>query len=742
MRPFRPIKETFRGLYAVLCAVWLYMFFPPMSQLGVLTGTRTFVIPFIILTVSLIFRSWWIRVLGGLVVSFTYVDYFWHPEGTSFLTGLLDMPSVLFRQVILLLENHTLNDPLQTFIFLWVMTCVLWLVTYASHRSRLWLFYNALAIAVLAAIDGNTDVHPNVSIVVIVLLCLIVLGLNQLERIHAFAPTRKRLTVRFLAPLAILLLVSTVVALGMPKQPAVWANPFGPSTGGSGSGTQTIGYQLDDSQLGGSFVTNADEVMDVYSPYPTYLRGQTLSDYTGKGWKLAHMTDAEMSTQSIGVPLANPEQYTFHNLPTQTFNQIIQVKSNRLDTTDLFGGYAVNEVSTLPGAYQNQFTIDTVQGNIRGSKLKSGQSYTIQTKELRAPYDVLAKDTVPYDQLETSIPLSVRKYDLQLPTVPVQILNLAHEIVQRDGGKTEYQMVNAILTYLQTNYVYQTYDIPKPGPHEDYVYQFLFESRRGYCNNFSSAMAVMLRTLNIPTRWVTGFATGTQDFNYTDKVMNKYVITNDDAHSWVEVYFPKYGWIPFDPTPNFDMPFAAGQNSSSSTGTTAPDKTTTPQPQPHRQPTPTPEQPASSNFMVSSSFGKPLRVALYIFLGVVVCAGGMLLVGRRRLTLFWLERKWDADPRKALQRAYSLLLRSLRREFAMQGASTLRELWPYAARAGIGQHEYKAWVQTAERVLYGGDPLTGTASDMMRQTSLKWLRLLSQSRNRQKYSIDDIGSNE
>ncbi|MCK9905913.1 transglutaminase-like domain-containing protein, partial [Frankia sp. Cpl3] len=82
---------------------------------------------------------------------------------------------------------------------------------------------------------------------------------------------------------------------------------------------------------------------------------------------------------------------------------------------------------------------------------------------------------------------------------------------------------------------------------------FLFESQRGYCDHFSSAMAVMLRSIGIPVRWVKGFAPGTSigtDSNGVDTVE----VRNRDAHSWVEVYFAGSGWIPFEATSTFISP--------------------------------------------------------------------------------------------------------------------------------------------------------------------------------------------
>ena len=84
-------------------------------------------------------------------------------------------------------------------------------------------------------------------------------------------------------------------------------------------------------------------------------------------------------------------------------------------------------------------------------------------------------------------------------------------------------------------------------PNTDAVDQFLFVDQRGVCEHFVSAMVVMLRSLGVPARLASGFGSG--QFN---AFTNYYEVRANDAHAWVEVYFPQYGWIPFDPTPGWN----------------------------------------------------------------------------------------------------------------------------------------------------------------------------------------------
>jgi protein-glutamine gamma-glutamyltransferase len=120
-----------------------------------------------------------------------------------------------------------------------------------------------------------------------------------------------------------------------------------------------------------------------------------------------------------------------------------------------------------------------------------------------------------------------------------RVARLARRITKDAGGN--YQAVAAIERHLLENYVYEQEvpDRPEPLP------AFLFDDRRGYCQQFSGAMALMLRMVGIPSRVVSGFAAGLPDPDEP----GTYMVRDTDAHSWVEVWFPKVGWVTVDPTP-------------------------------------------------------------------------------------------------------------------------------------------------------------------------------------------------
>jgi transglutaminase-like putative cysteine protease len=136
-------------------------------------------------------------------------------------------------------------------------------------------------------------------------------------------------------------------------------------------------------------------------------------------------------------------------------------------------------------------------------------------------------------------PEFIRPY-LQLPALDARIPRLAAEIA--GPAANNYDKAAAIERYLRTRFGY-TLQLPTTEP-QDPLANFLFERKRGHCEYFASSMAVMLRTLGIPSRVVNGFSGA--EFN---DLTGNYVVRAKDAHAWVEAYFPGYGWQTFDPTP-------------------------------------------------------------------------------------------------------------------------------------------------------------------------------------------------
>jgi hypothetical protein len=130
------------------------------------------------------------------------------------------------------------------------------------------------------------------------------------------------------------------------------------------------------------------------------------------------------------------------------------------------------------------------------------------------------------------------------------VVNLAKSITA--GKTTEYDKALALQNYLRdpAHFTYdETYDSRGDGP--DALAYFLFTSKRGYCQQFAGSYAVMARLVGLPTRLALGWTYGTEENGV-------WHVSDDDYHTWPEVYFPQVGWVPFEPTPGRGMPGAQG----------------------------------------------------------------------------------------------------------------------------------------------------------------------------------------
>jgi transglutaminase-like putative cysteine protease len=121
--------------------------------------------------------------------------------------------------------------------------------------------------------------------------------------------------------------------------------------------------------------------------------------------------------------------------------------------------------------------------------------------------------------------------------LPQRVRDLAEELTA--DQETPYDKAVAVERYLR-KIPYNEY-ITGPQPGQDGVDYFLFDAREGYCDYYSSAMVVMLRSVGIPARYVRGYGRG-------EKEAGIYHVLESDGHAWPEVYFPRYGWIEFEPT--------------------------------------------------------------------------------------------------------------------------------------------------------------------------------------------------
>lgn len=170
--------------------------------------------------------------------------------------------------------------------------------------------------------------------------------------------------------------------------------------------------------------------------------------------------------------------------------------------------------------------------------IREGKGYSVKIKEFEVNQKaLLAKgsyDSSGYDSY-------LKKY-LELPRgIPQRVYDLAEEI--SDEYTNPYMKASAIENYLKTNFPYRrdTEILPEG---RDFVDYFLFDERKGSCSYYASALAVMARMVDIPSRYVEGFVVP-----YSVNNEGYREVLNADAHAWVELYFEGTGWLTFDPTP-------------------------------------------------------------------------------------------------------------------------------------------------------------------------------------------------
>lgn len=143
-----------------------------------------------------------------------------------------------------------------------------------------------------------------------------------------------------------------------------------------------------------------------------------------------------------------------------------------------------------------------------------------------------------------SFPPSVPKWTTRYLQLPDGITQRTADLAEQLGknAPTTYDYATNVDQYLKTNLTYSE-KVPLPPYDRDATDYFLFQSKQGYCEYFSSAMVVLMRLGGVPTREVVGYLPGAKSED------GRFISRENQAHAWVEAWFPQYGWVPFDPTP-------------------------------------------------------------------------------------------------------------------------------------------------------------------------------------------------
>jgi protein-glutamine gamma-glutamyltransferase len=278
----------------------------------------------------------------------------------------------------------------------------------------------------------------------------------------------------------------------------------------------------------------SDEVvMKVRSEEGVPYRGVVFDDYNGKGWEIS-TGDAAEKIDSSGVRF---DTFTAQNTepaqgPSREVAQVIHVEKD--SSNIIFGAYHPETVF-FPTGY---IEIDPYGALKAPYEIPAGSTYSVISRVPNAsPTQLRSAGTVYPEEIAS-------KYTQLPPTGLERTRSLAAKLAR--GTTNPYDAVLKMNQYLKTTYPYDL-SIPPQNQDMDAVEYFLFEQRRGYCEQFSSSLAVMARSLGIPARVATGYAPG--EYN---PFTGLYDVRASDAHAWVEVYFPQYGWTTFDPTPSFD----------------------------------------------------------------------------------------------------------------------------------------------------------------------------------------------
>ena len=363
-------------------------------------------------------------------------------------------------------------------------------------------------------------------------------------------------------------------------------HPFGIGSGSGGGTTGSVGYS-EVIRPGAQLTAKPKTVMLVTGDSPTYYpywRGIALAGWDGLQWyQLPSTQDVPVRQQPL---LASGATLPRDDLPASS--QRIQVRHNTFHVVDpsndirntVFSAGEILSVTqptkvrgimtslaappnavapalvNVPGDSTPIASFDTVDRITFAKAMSSNFSYSVT--EAIPNVDVQDLETAGTDYPAWVAPF-ISLYQpsrtfgsSRLTSVgrDADIAALAKLIVHNAGATTPYDQAKAI----------ESWFIEKPGGVARFEYtlkpptapagvrpldDFLFNTRKGFCQDFSTAMNVMLRMLGIPSRQMSGFSQGVLD----DKT-HQFFVNSVEAHSWVEVYFPGSGWIPFEPTPD------------------------------------------------------------------------------------------------------------------------------------------------------------------------------------------------
>ena len=282
-------------------------------------------------------------------------------------------------------------------------------------------------------------------------------------------------------------------------------------------------------------------VMHVRASDPGYFLSMTYDKWNGTTWSNTN-TAAKLTVLNGGSPFYI-NSGDLSGQPLLAASDISQTATNvqtfyiEETMTNVILGTSEPSSVWFPSS---KLYLNPSDSSIRTSiAITPGTIYTVVSSDTEMNGNVLIQDNYSLKQLPIILRSELANY-MKLPRPYRRVKQLTLAITKH--STSVYAKVEALEEWM-SKHVRYSLNIPPLLPNQDTVNQFLFHDRVGYCEQISTALAVMLRSIGIPTREAVGYVPG--NFN---PLTDLYDVRQNDAHAWVQVWFPKYGWQNFDPT--------------------------------------------------------------------------------------------------------------------------------------------------------------------------------------------------
>ncbi len=279
---------------------------------------------------------------------------------------------------------------------------------------------------------------------------------------------------------------------------------------------------------------------------PQYLEGFTYDHFDGHTW----LASPPSGQQSVAAGRSLPADTAENNVTRATTNVVI-VQPLQSQKHYIFA-------PAEPSMFDVDTTVDTngtTSTWMQQSPLAPGEHYKVTSNVPKANVGDLPAISLPGQDLwpdDTNSP-ALQKLYLQTPgDLSSRVLSTARQWTQ--GSTSMYAAMKMLQDHLNDPTQF-TYSLTNPAvPDNVDVASWLLQKRQGYCTYYATTMTMMARLLGVPARMVNGFS-----FGHFDTHRKVWIVNGEDAHSWVQVYFPHHGWINFDPTPGFSLNSSAHQ---------------------------------------------------------------------------------------------------------------------------------------------------------------------------------------